>query len=656
MKNLFASLLLLIAAHSEAQTVSRYIVKFKDKATSPYSFNNPSAFLSQRAIDRRTRHNIAVDSADLPVTPRYLDSIRLAGNVTILNVSRWLNQVSIQTTDAAALTRIAAFPFVQTAAPIAARMGGGKKGTQGLSKKTKVSKKKFFKPAEDALDYGSSFQQISIHNGQFLHNIGLRGQGMIIGMLDAGFFRYNSLKAFDSINQNGQVLGTWDFVVRETSVAEDNSHGMQCLSVIAANIPSQFVGTAPKAGFYLFRTEDAATEYPIEEHNWVCGAERVDSSGGDVISSSLGYSDGMSDPQFNHTYAEMNGNTTIAAKGADMAAKKGLLVVNAAGNQGNESFKYIGTPADGDSVLAVGAVNSSGQPAGFSSYGPATDGQVKPDVASVGVSTVVQTTNNTVGASNGTSFACPNMAGLATCLWQGFPEMNNMQIIGALRQAGSKATAPDDRVGYGIPDMKKAVLLLLKAFVSISVATSSCKNTINWTSKDSKGMKYEIERQAPGETVFTKIGEQDAAGTSFSTQTYQFADSLVNTQAGTITYRIRQVIDTTTGTRTADYIDTVSVALAATCPTTPATTEEFTLMPNPAYSKISLRMFTPYAIAALTFRVIDSKGSIVAVQKHNKLPGIATFEFPVSHLAQGKYYLEIIKETTRLATKEFIKL
>lgn len=661
MKKLIGCLLWFLAANSEAQTLSRYIIKFKDKATTPYTFNNPEIYLSQHALERRTRHGIAIDSTDLPVTPRYLDSIQSAGNVTILNVSKWLNQVSVQTTDAAALAKIRTYTFVETAAPIAARKAEGGKGIQSVRVKHKASKKKVFRQTADVFDYGSSLPQIAIHNGQFLHNIGLRGQGMVIGMLDAGFFRYNTLRAFDSINQNGQVLGTYDFVAKETSVSEDHSHGMQCLSVIAANIPSQFVGTAPKAGFYLFRTEDAATEYPIEEHNWVCGAERVDSSGGDVISSSLGYSNGMSDPQFDHFYAELNGNTTIAAQGADIAAKKGLLVINAAGNQGGETFKYIATPADADSVLAVGAVNSNGQPGGFSSYGPSADGQVKPDVASVGVATVVQTTGNTIGTNNGTSFACPNMAGLATCLWQGFREVNNMQIIRALRQSGSQYTSPDDRIGYGIPDMKKAVLVLLKETASTAVTSTSCKNTLTWTSKDIEGMRYEIERKAPGETVFAKISEQTTKGTTFSTQSYQWTDSLLNIQAGTITYRIRQVIDTAAASTTADYIDTVSVSLAATCTTTPVTNvpltgEEYTLMPNPALSKLTLRMFTSYSVSALSFRITDNKGRILLVQKQSKLPGTATFDFPVSHLANGTYYLEVFKDNTRLTTKEFIKL
>jgi serine protease AprX len=416
---------------------------------------------------------------------------------------------------------------------------------------------------------------------------------------------------------------------------------MQCFSVIAANIPSQFVGTAPKANFYLYRTEDVSSEFPIEEHNWVCAAERLDSAGGDVISSSLGYSDDMTDPRFNHTYAEMNGNTTIAARGADLAAKKGVLVVNAAGNQGNAPFRYIATPADADGVLAVGAVNNSGQPAAFSSYGPSADGRVKPDVASVGVATIIQTTGNTIGASNGTSFSCPNMAGLATCLWQGFREFSNLKIIDALRRSGSKASAPDDRVGYGIPDVKKAVLLLLNDFSTASATASPCKNMIAWTSKDLTGMKYEIERMA-------------ATAASFSTQNHLFIDNLSATQPGTFTYRIRQVIDTAVfAAVSAGYLDTVVVNQPAVCTLSP---ENYLITPNPAQNEIRLHITTPAAVPILTFRITDSKGSIVAVKKESKGPGTAVFDFPVGHLAKGMYYILIYHDENRLAVREFIKL
>ena len=661
MKRLLVCLLLFLSVKSEAQVFSRHLVTFKNKANSPFSLSNPSAFLSQRAIERRTRYNLAVDSTDLPVNPAYLDSLRLAGDVRILNVSRWLNKVSIQTTDEAALARINSFAFVEKANPIAARRATGRNGQQSTSKEITTVNPQVMKPTVDFFNYGLSFPQVHIHNGEFLHNIGLRGQDMIIGMLDGGFLRYNVLPAFDSVNLNGQVLDTYDFVSGKTGVADNSSHGMQCFSVIAANMPSQFVGTAPKAKFFLFITEDAASEYQIEEHNWVCGAERTDSAGGDLISSSLGYSNDMSDPRFNHTYADMNGNTTIAARGADLAAKKGILVLNAAGNQGNEAFRFIATPADGDSVLAVGAVNTSGQVAAFSSYGPTPDGRIKPDVASVGVATVVQTTGG-IGTNNGTSFANPNMAGLAACLWQGFREFSNMKIIQSLRESGNRSSAPDNRVGYGIPDMKKAVLLLLNDFSTATVTAGSCRNTISWVSKDIRGMKYELERKAPGESMFIKIGEQLATATVFSTQSHSITDSLINIQAGTISYRIRQIIDTAFSTTvSAGYIDTVTVTLPATCTTTPVTNVPFTVvdvtvLPNPAKTTVSLRISSPGAINNLTIRIIDNGGRTVATQKGKKAAGTTDFSFPVSSLAAGQYFLVVYDNNVRLATREFIRL
>jgi serine protease AprX len=463
MKKIILLLVIIAAFCNNSFSQTRYIIRLKDKGTSPYSFSNPAAFLTSRAIQRRTRYNIVIDSADLPVTPRYVDSIRLAGAVTILNTSKWLNQVAIQTSDAAALNKINSFPFVISASPIAARAQGTdlpvhKKFdapyTSSLPNKPTVQN-----ATSDFYSYGQSFAQVHIHNGEFLHNRGFRGEGMQMAVLDAGFYHYLTLPTFDSVRNNSQVLGTWDFVTGNASVDEDHPHGMNCLSTIAANMPGTFVGTAPKTSFYLYRTEDAPTEYPIEEQNWAAGAERADSLGVDVCSVSLGYTT-FDNSIYNHTYADMNGNTTIISNAADIAAKKGMLVVVAAGNDGGGSWHYISAPADADSVLAIGAVNTSGVVGGFSSYGPSSDGQIKPGVAAVGVGAVVaNTTTGQPSFGNGTSFACPNMAGLSTCLWQAFPEVNNMNIISALQQSATRATNPDDRVGYGIPDMKKAFVL-----------------------------------------------------------------------------------------------------------------------------------------------------------------------------------------------------
>ena len=571
MKKNFPFLILMLALVNESQAqFTRYIVKLKNKGGSPYSISAPLSYLSQRSINRRTKYNIPIDSTDLPVTPSYITQIRNIPNVTVLNVSKWLNSISIQTSDPNAITAINALPFVQSVSGIAARNRETGPPSPNKFEVEETTGLPFLQRTEgitaDYFNYGTaSYNEIHLHNGEFLHNIGLRGQGMQIAMLDNGFNNYTVLKAFDSVNINAQVLGTWDFVAREQNVTNDGSHGMNCFSTIAANIPGQFIGKAPKASFWLYQTEDNASEYPIEELNWSCGAERSDSSGADVISTSLGYTT-FDNASLNHTYSDMNGNTTLAAIAADMAAKKGLIVFAANGNDGNSAWHFLSTPADGDSVVAVGAVSSAGAIGSFSSYGPSSDGQIKPDMASVGVSALIQGSGNTVVTGSGTSFACPNMAGMGTCLWQGFPEFNNMKIVKAMQQAGSKALNPDDRVGYGIPNMKTAFANLLIDFATSTSTNDTCTATINWTSKDISAMKYEIERKLPGQSVYSKVGELNAqAGVILANHNYQFSNTIINSAGGTVSYRIRQIIDTAAATFMAVYIDTTNIAIAGSC-------------------------------------------------------------------------------------------
>jgi hypothetical protein len=643
-----------IASHYADAQVTRYLIKFRDKGTSSFTLNNPSAYLSQRSIQRRTRYGIGYDSTDLPVTARYIDSIGKLPGVTVLNISKWLNQVSIQTSDANAINTINSYPFVQSVMPIAARVSPEVNDFE-ISRKMEdeplpTSVFTTTNTTADIYNYGQSFGQVHIHNGEFLHNIGLRGQNMIIGMLDAGYTNYLTVRAFDSARANGQILGTWDFVQKHENVNEDHSHGMQCLSTIAANIPGQFVGTAPKASFYLFRSEDAATEYPIEEHNWVCAAERVDSVGGDVISSSLGYTS-FDAPLQSHTYAEMNGNTNIATIGADLAAKKGMLVVNAAGNDGASGWKYISTPADGDSVLAVGAVDVNGAVGSFSSYGPSSDGQVKPDVASVGVQAIVQFPNNTIARNNGTSFAAPNMAGLTTCLWQGFPEFNNLKIINALRQAGSVANAPNDRIGYGIPDVKKAVMNLVKEFSTATVSAGNCQANIAWTSKDIAAMKYEIERKAPGENNFIKIAERFGTGNIFKNNTYQYNDPVSNLASGPVHYRIRQIIDTASTSLMADYIDTVMVEILS-C----KAKHTLLVIPNPIKNNFfSLQISTEEA-QPIDVKIINALGQTISEIVRDKPAGTISIPISISHLAKGKYFIQVFSRAKLIGTTTVLKL
>lgn len=553
---LLFSALLFFGFSSQAQ-FTRYIVKLTDKGSNPFSISNPVQYLTQRSVDRRTRYNIAIDSTDLPITPRYIDSIKMAGAVTILNTSKWLNQVAIQTSDAAALAKINSFPFVIATAPVGSFASATDKP---VNKKLDAELKDFIKPpspgiiAGDYYNYGLSYGQVHLHNGEFLHNRGFRGQGMYMAVLDAGFYHYLTLPTFDSIRNNGQVLGTWDFVAGNASVDEDNSHGMNCLSTIAANMPGVFMGTAPKTSFYLYRTEDVNSEYPIEEQNWVAGMERADSLGVEITSTSLGYFN-FDNPALNYTYADLDGNTTLSARGADMAAKKGMLCVIAAGNEGTSAWHYIITPSDADSVMAVGAVNTSGVVGSFSSYGPSSDGQVKPSIAAVGVGAVIanpSTGQPTYG--NGTSFATPNMAGLTTCLWQAFPEINNMGIINVMQQSATRATNPDNRMGYGIPDMKKAFVLLIKQLYTQQVTVANCSVAIQLNTKTDSAITIDVERKLPGEINYSIVNTLTSVG-AFKLNNLTFANDLSNFTTSGIAYRFKMNI----AADTSFYLDSTVV-------------------------------------------------------------------------------------------------
>jgi subtilisin family serine protease len=227
------------------------------------------------------------------------------------------------------------------------------------------------------------------------------------------------------------------------------------MGCLAGRKAGTYVGSAYGASFLLARTENGASETPVEMVTWGLGAEWADSAGADVISSSLGYST-FNDPADNYTYADMDGHTTVVTRAAEIAASKGILVVTAVGNEGNSLWRKLVAPSDanGDSVIAVGAVDAAGAPAGFSSHGPSADGRVKPDLAARGVSVPVPDTNNDAGYSprSGTSFSTPILAGLATCLLQARPGWPPRLVIDALRKTASRYANPDTLVGYGIPN------------------------------------------------------------------------------------------------------------------------------------------------------------------------------------------------------------
>jgi serine protease AprX len=562
MKNIITFLVCcLFFTNTNAQ--SRYIVKFKNKGTNPFSIANPSAYLGPRALQRRARYNIAIDSLDLPVTPRYVDSVRLTGAVNILNSSKWLNQVTIQTTDAAALVRINNLPFVLSATAVANKSGRENVPVNKILatvSDTSIPNSNSFTESTTAnvFNYGRSNGQVHIHQGEFLHNHGFRGEAMQLAVLDAGFFHYLSLPTFDSIRANNQILNVWDFVANNASVDEDNSHGMNCLSTIAANMPGVFVGTAPKATFCLYRTEDVASETKIEEHNLAAGYERADSVGVDVCSISLGYTT-FDAPSQNYTYANMDGNTTISAIASDIAAKKGMLPVVAAGNDGNGSWRFISTPGDADSVMTVGAVDTLSNVAGFSSYGPSSNNRIKPNVAAVGLNAVIASPSTGQPVfGNGTSFATPNIAGLTTCLWQAFPEFNNMAILDAMQRSATRFTNPNDRVGYGIPDMKKSFAFLLKKSYTQQANVTNCNANVLLNVKHDNTMNIIVERKLAAQTAYTSFKTILGTG-NFTNKNVSFTDDLSIIAGTVVNYRIRLDI----ATDTSFYLDSITVNFVA---------------------------------------------------------------------------------------------
>ncbi len=554
-------LCLLIVSNSHAQN-NRYSIQLKNKQSSFYSIETPSAFLTSKSLERRARYQIPIDSLDLPVSPEYIDSIRLSGNVTILNSSKWLNQVYIYTTDAVALSKINAFPFVAASKVIAPRSNNTKKVnkqfdiTETIENNTPLA----IQNANDFYSYGQAYNQIHIHNGEFLHNRGFRGENQLMAITDAGFLNYKTIAPFQTAISNNQIIGSWDFYSNEESVNEDHPHGMSCFSTIAANLPGTFVGTAPNASYYLFRTEDYFTEYPIEENNWVLAVERADSLGVDVISVSLGYTY-FDNGYGGYTYDNLDGNTTLVARGADIAAKKGLLVVVAAGNTGSSAWKYITSPADADSVLVVGAINSSGVVASFSAFGPSKDNQVKPDVVAIGSGSTISNSSGGTTTGSGTSYACPIMAGLSTCLWQAFPEVNNMQIIDAIRKSAHKYNTPDTRFGYGIPDMKKAFVGLIKTLHTQQASIQFCKTNLSWSVKADSVMNFVVERKLPDETNYSTIYTESFSG-GFENRNISYEDNLQNLPTGiNIQYRLKMNI----ASDTSFYIDSSTVSYNQPC-------------------------------------------------------------------------------------------
>lgn len=448
-------LILLIVGFFFTKTFSqekfnRYFVYFANKAgeSYPYSLSTPSDFLTQRAIDRREKQNIQIDESDLPVAPSYIQGLRNTG-ADVFFSSRWLNGALIQV-DTALLDDLIMLPYVDSVAWIA--------------ESTRLSYDQDIPDNPTTFDEpgsvnGDSDIQLIMLGADHMHSDEIKGQGMLIAVLDNGFTGVNRYSPFQHLWENDRIVATKDFVSNSGNVFQFGDHGTSVFSLIASNYESDngnLIGTAPEAHYILCVTEEGGSEDRIEEYNWLLGAEFADSLGADVINGSLGYR--LFDiSEHNYTFEDMDGETTIVSKAASLAATKGMIVAVSAGNEGNKSWGRITPPADAMGILTVGSVDADFSYSAFSSKGNTADGRIKPDVAAFGSASAVVRGSGNIQRGSGTSFASPLIAGFAAGIWQANPDWTSAEVIEAIKNSGHLNNQPDSLRGWGVPNYAYAV-------------------------------------------------------------------------------------------------------------------------------------------------------------------------------------------------------
>lgn len=430
-----------------------YRIYLRDKGDNTSGKISALDLLSSRAINRRLKAGIKVpDFRDFPVNKSYLNKISLSG-LKLHTTSKWMNTALFKSQSAIDINALLNLPFVSNV-----------KIVKTPVKKNGLDKKLDFQVTQT--DFPPYDRPLTMINGQSIHDSGYDGKNILIAILDGGFLNSDIISSLGDLRSRKGIRKTYDFVKNTESVYNASTHGTAVLSILAGKLTGQIEGTAPGADYMLLKTEDVESEFPCEEDFWAAGAEFADSSGVDIISSSLGYFN-FDDPTLNYKNSDLDGNTAFVTKVAEIAASKGILVVNSAGNERDKVWKSILFPADGDSVIAVGAVDGNGVISDFSSAGPTADKRVKPDNVAMGVSVPVQVSENLVGRSNGTSFSCPVLSGIAACLIQAIPLALNSDIINVLHSSADRYRFPDSLYGYGIPNIVSALDELQKKYVIV---------------------------------------------------------------------------------------------------------------------------------------------------------------------------------------------
>ena len=422
-----------------------YRVYFTDKGAGPLAFS-PDDLLSPVAVARREKLGIPFpDMTDLPVNSQYITAVTGLG-FSYRCSSRWMNTGLFSSVKQEDTAELEALWFIDSV-KLVKRPSGGVKLTGNKYGVTV--------PADNP----DAFDPRLPHNGHILHRSGFTGRNIVIAVLDAGFLNADLIESLDHLRQRGGIIATRDFVSGEDFVFDFHTHGTSVLSILAGSLQGIINGTAPGARYLLLRSEDDESEYPAEEDYWAAAAEYADSAGADIITSSLGYFT-FDDPSMNYSFRDMDGSTAFITRAANIAASKGILVVNSAGNERNKEWVRIIAPSDGDNVLGVGAVRHDLIISDFSSAGYSSDGQVKPDVVAPGVLLPMQFQPGVWHKGSGTSFSCPVISGLCASLMQAVSSSSPAEIIDALHKSSNRYNSPDSLYGYGLPDFTRALVFL----------------------------------------------------------------------------------------------------------------------------------------------------------------------------------------------------
>ena len=617
--------------------------------------------ITERALKRRAKvlpPSQLVSAEDLPVSQSYIDQLNAKG-ISAINTSRWFNAVTAMLTNDQAV-HAAALPFVDRVEPVRT-FKCKKEQTQ-----TVPLRKSFAATTRNLHDYGQSLAQAVQIDVVAVHNLRITGHGVLVGMLDSGF-RWRVPES--EINMD--VIKEYDFIQHDSITAnqdgptpidafDQDEHGTLTLSLVGGYKEGELVSPAFGSSFILAKTEYVPSETNIEEDNWENGIEWEEQNGVDVVSSSLGYSifdstDSNGVPQHSYTTAEMNGRTGITTIAAVLAARRGVVVCSAMGNEGETSWHIMTTPADADSIISVGAVSISGTYAGFSSVGPTADGRTKPDVVADGVGAycALPYSSSYSGGFSGTSLSTPLVAGAAALVLSAHPELTPIQVRDALRNTASRASSPNDSLGWGVIDAYKALLyyglalstdpgVSLSPDGSTSIVIGAASNTP--IKKDSVILYYSID-----------------GGSTFSTSSMTLTDITDSTNnCGSYTGVIPKQL---TGLKTKFYVSAVDMTNKTyTTPSNapgnlfdfdygvssvkvtslPSTFELYQNFPNPFNNSTSIQYYLDHANFT-TLTVYDVLGRKVAtlVSEYQTAGLKPSVRFDGSSHASGVYFYRL---------------